>query len=145
MAVAGKAKFQAVQALGADQVLDRKENLLASLGPESFDAVIDLVAGPIWPQLIELLKRGGRYATAGAIAGPVVELDVRRLYLKDLTLFGCTFQEDAVFENLIRIIEKDELKPVVAKTYPLEDIVQAQKDFLSKQFPGKLVLIPPEL
>ena len=45
-------------------------------------------------------RRGGRYATAGAIAGPLVELDVRTLYLKDLTLFGCTFQEEEVFENL---------------------------------------------
>ena len=35
-----------------------------------------------------------------AIAGPLVELDVRTLYLKDLTLIGCTFQDDEVFENL---------------------------------------------
>ena len=72
-----------------------------------------------------------------------MELDVRTLYLKDLTLIGCTFQEDVVFENLIRYIEDDEIKPVVAGTYPLKDIVAAQKDFLNKSFIGKLVLIPP--
>jgi hypothetical protein len=36
---------------------------------------------------------------------------------------------------------KDEIRPLVAKTYPLKDIVAAQKDFLAKKFVGKLVLI----
>jgi NADPH:quinone reductase-like Zn-dependent oxidoreductase len=69
-------------------------------------------------------------------------LDLRTLYLKDLTLFGCTFQ-DAVFENLISFIEARTIRPVVARTYPLRDIVRAQQDFLAKSFVGKLVLIPP--
>ena len=89
------------------------------------------------------MKRGGRYAVAGAIAGPIVELDVRTLYLKDLSLFGCTFQEDVVFQNLVRYIERGDIRPTVAKTYPLKEIVAAQKDFLEKKFMGKLVLTPP--
>jgi NADPH:quinone reductase-like Zn-dependent oxidoreductase len=48
-----------------------------------------------------------------------------------------------VFENLISYIERGEIRPLVAKTYPLKDIAQAQEDFLSKRFTGKLVLIPP--
>lgn len=144
VAVAGSAKASSMQGLGADRVVDRDENLISALEGDSFDGVIDLVAGKTWPQLIALLKRGGRYAAAGAIAGPIVEFDIRRLYLKDLTFFGCTFQEDVVFENLITYIEKKEIKPIVAKTYPLKDIVQAQKDFLEKKFTGKLVLIPPK-
>ena len=92
---------------------------------------------------IDVLKRGGRYATAGAIAGPLVELDVRTLYLKDLTLIGCTFQEDIVFENLVTYIERGEIRPIVAKTFPLREIGQAQEEFLAKKFTGKLVLIPP--
>jgi NADPH:quinone reductase-like Zn-dependent oxidoreductase len=91
------------------------------------------------------LRRGGRYATAGAIAGPIAQIDVRTLYLKDLTLMGCTFQEDEVFANLISYIEAGEIRPVVAKTYPLRDIAQAQEDFLVKKHTGKLVLIPPEV
>ncbi|TJV12565.1 MAG: alcohol dehydrogenase, partial [Mesorhizobium sp.] len=97
-----------------------------------------------FPQLLEALKRGGRYAVAGAIAGPIVELDVRTLYLKDLSFFGCTFQEDIVIENLVSYIESGEIKPHVSKTYRLEDIVQAQEDFLSKKISGKLVLVIPE-
>ena len=108
----------------------------------SIDVVVDVVAGPQWPELLEVLKVGARYVCAGAIAGPMVELDMRLLYLKDLTLIGCTFQQDVVFENLVRYIEKGEIKPVVSKTYPLKGIVKAQKDFLDKRFVGKLVLLP---
>jgi NADPH:quinone reductase-like Zn-dependent oxidoreductase len=141
--VAGAGKADSVLSLGADQVLDRNENLVSALGREAVDVVVDLVAGPGWPDFLDILRRGGRYATAGAIAGPVVSLDVRTLYLKDLTFFGCTFQDDEVFENLIRAIQSGKIRPVVAKTYPLQDIVQAQKDFLSKKHTGKLVLVPP--
>lgn len=143
IALAGAAKQDEVRAVGADQVLDRNADLVAELGKDSVDVVIDLVAGAGWPQLPEVLKRGGRYATAGAIAGPLVELDVRTLYLKDLTFYGCTYQETAVFENLVGYIERNEIRPLVAKTYPLAEIVQAQEDFLAKTFTGKLVLLPP--
>ncbi|MCH7882312.1 MAG: zinc-binding dehydrogenase [Proteobacteria bacterium] len=82
------AKHDQVQGLGADRVIDRNSNLVEALGTDSVDVVVDLVAGPQWPQMLEVLKRGGRYVTAGAIAGPIVELDVRKLYLKDLSFFG---------------------------------------------------------
>ncbi len=143
-AVASLAKAPEVQALGAHRVIDRNAELVETLGRDSVDVVIDLVAGTAWPGLLDVLRRGGRYATAGAIAGPLVELDVRTLYLKDLTLIGCTFQEDVVFENLVGYIERGEIRPVVAKTYALKEIAQAQAAFLAKKFTGKLVLIPPE-
>ena len=82
--------------------------------------------------------------TVGAIAGPLVQLDVRTLYLKDLTLMGCTYQEAGVFENLVGYIERNEIKPIIAATYPLEEIVKAQQRFLEKNFVGKIVLIPPQ-
>ena len=143
-ALASTAKLDEVKALGADVVVDRNADLVASIGGNTIDVVIDLVAGAGWPSLLEVLKRGGRYATAGAIAGPLVELDVRTLYLKDLTLIGCTFQDDVVFENLVGYIERDEIRPLVAETFALADIKIAQQAFLDKQFIGKLVLIPPD-
>ena len=142
-ALASTAKLDEVKALGADVVVDRNADLVASIGANTIDVVIDLVAGAGWPSLLEVLKRGGRYATAGAIAGPMVELDVRTLYLKDLTLIGCTFQDDIVFDNLVGYIERNEIRPLVAKTFALADIKIAQQAFLDKQFIGKLVLIPP--
>lgn len=145
IALSSAAKKAEVLALGADQVIERNANLVMELGSGSIDVVIDLVAGEQWPSFLEVLRRGGRYATAGAIAGPIAQIDVRTLYLKDLTLFGCTFQEDEVFANLIRYIEAGEIRPVVAKIYPLCDIAEAQTDFLAKNHTGKLVLIPPKV
>jgi NADPH:quinone reductase-like Zn-dependent oxidoreductase len=143
IAVAGKSKSEQVLALGAGRVISRDAALGTAIGREKVDVVCDLVAGPKWPQLLEVLKKGGRYAVAGAIAGPMVELDVRTLYLKDLTFLGCTFQDPVVFKNLVSYIEKNEIRPVVARVYPLEEIVRAQQDFLSKTHTGKLVMVPP--
>lgn len=145
IALSSLAKADEVKALGADRVIDRKADLRSALGEASVDVVVDLVAGDQWPAFLDVLRRGGRYATAGAIAGPISEIDVRTLYLKDLTLFGCTFQEDVVFENLVRYIEAGEIRPIVAATYPLSDIAVAQEDFLSKKHTGKLVLMIPEV
>ena len=143
VAQAAAAKADEVRALGADEVIGRDANLPDAIGNESLDLVVDLVGGERWPQLLDLLRTGGRYVTAGAIAGPMVELDLRTLYLRDLTLIGCTFQEEGVFERLVSYIERGEIRPVVAKTYPLEEIARAQSDFLAKRFTGKLVLLPP--
>lgn len=145
IALSSAAKADEVLALGADRVIDRNANLVKELGEGSIDVVVDLVAGEQWPSFLDVLRRGGRYATAGAIAGPISEIDVRTLYLKDLTLMGCTFQEDEVFANLISYIEAGEIRPLVAATYPLDGIAAAQEDFLSKKHAGKLVLMIPEV
>jgi NADPH:quinone reductase-like Zn-dependent oxidoreductase len=143
IAVASITKADDLYAIGADQVIDRNADLATAAGRDGVDVVIDLVAGDAWPSLLDVLRRGGRYATAGAIAGPMVELDVRTLYLKDLTFIGCTFQDDVVFENLVGYIEANEIKPLLAQTFPLQQIGAAQELFLTKKFTGKLVLIPP--
>lgn len=142
-AVGARNKADQMLALGADQVVPREESIVTHLGKDTFDVVVDLVAGPSFPELLDVLKRGGRYAVAGAIAGPIVELDVRSLYLKDLSFFGCTFQDDVVFTNLISYIERGEIRPHIGKVYPLQDIAAAQEHFLSKATAGKLVLRIP--
>ena len=143
IAVAGAAKKDAVMALGADRVIDRNCNIIEELGRDVIDVVVDLVAGAVWPDLLDVMKRGGRYIASGAIAGPIVELDVRTLYLKDLTLMGATFQDKIVFENLIGYIERGEISPAVHAVFPLSEIADAQEMFLAKNFVGKIVLTIP--
>jgi NADPH:quinone reductase-like Zn-dependent oxidoreductase len=67
-------------------------------------------------------------------------LDLRTLYLKDLRLLGCTVLDEGVFAGLVRRIEDGQLRPVVAATFPLSQIVAAQELFLSKRHVGKIVL-----
>jgi D-arabinose 1-dehydrogenase-like Zn-dependent alcohol dehydrogenase len=109
----------------------------------SIDVVIDIVGGSQTVDLLDLLRPGGRYAVAVAIGGPIAEIDLRIVYLKDLSLLGCTVQDHEVFENLVGYIERNEIRPVVCKTYPLSAIAEAQEDFLSKRHTRKLVLLPP--
>ncbi|KAB0288037.1 zinc-binding dehydrogenase [Vibrio fortis] len=140
IAITSPSKNQQLLDLGADEVIPRDANLIETLGVNSVNVVIDLVAGDQWPQFLEVLKPGCRYAVSGAIGGAMVELDVRTLYLKDLSFFGCTVLEPEVFQNLINRIEKQQIRPIVAQSFPLADIHQAQQQFLKKNHVGKIVL-----
>jgi NADPH:quinone reductase-like Zn-dependent oxidoreductase len=142
-AIAAKPKLQQVRAIGADRVVGRDEDIVAALGENSVDLVVDNVAGPAFPGLLRVLRRGGRYVSSGAIGGPLVTLDMRTFYLKDLTLIGCTAWDEPVFPHLISYIERGEIRALVAKTFPLEKIADAQREFLEKQHVGNFVLIPP--
>jgi len=144
-AIAGKAKLEQVRAIGADRVIARGEDVVDCLGEKSVDVVVDNVAGPGFGGMLKALKRGGRFVSSGAIAGPLVELDMRDFYLKDLTLIGCTAWDEPVFPNLVSYIEKGEIKPLLAKTFPLEHIVEAQREFTEKKHVGKFVLMPPPI
>lgn len=142
-AIAAKAKMEQVLSLGADHVIDRDKDVVDTLGENSVDVVIDNVAGPAFGGLLKALKRGGRYVSSGAIGGPLVTLDMRTFYLKDLTLIGCTAWDEPIFSNLISYIEGNEIRPLVAKIFPLEQIADAQREFLEKKHVGNFVLIPP--
>ena len=136
VAMVGGDKADAVRALGADATLDRDE----PLGSEAFDAVVDLVAGPRFADMLEAIRRGGRYVTSGAIAGPIVELDVRTLYLRDLTLYGSTFQPPSILPDVVRYAEAGEVRPSVSATWPFEALKEAQAAFIRKRHVGKIVL-----
>jgi NADPH:quinone reductase-like Zn-dependent oxidoreductase len=152
IAVAGAAKIEAVRALGADAAIARDApdldapNLDAAVRAASpkgeIDVAADIVGGAGFPGLLDLLARGGRYVTSGAIAGPLVELDLRILYLKDLELLGATVMPRGIFEDLAGYIERGEIKPLLAKTFPLEELREAQTAFLEKQHVGNFVVLP---
>ena len=140
IAITSPSKNEQLLELGVDQVIARDADLIDVLEENSIDVVIDLVAGKQWPQFLQLLKPSGRYAVSGAIGGPLVELDIRTLYLKDLSFFGCTVLNPEVFQNLVNYIEQGKIKPIVARAFPLQEIDTAQQFFLDKTHTGKIVL-----
>jgi NADPH:quinone reductase-like Zn-dependent oxidoreductase len=144
-AIAGERKMAQLRSIGADRVIPRGEDVVEAVGEKAVDVVIDNVAGPTFGGMLEVLKRGGRYASSGAIAGPMVILDMRTLYLKDLTLLGCTAWDEPVFPNVIAYIERGEIRPLLARSFPLDQIAKAQEAFTQKKHVGKFVLIPPPL
>lgn len=67
------------------------------------------------------------------------------MYLKDISLIGTTAWDETVFPDLIRYIEGGEIRPILARTFPLAEIVTAQREFSRKEYVGNFVLIPPNL
>lgn len=154
-AICGAAKVDAVRRL----LQGKEDRVLAGRPSSSVDwdqvidalrsgppvtVVVDNVGGSGFENLLDVVARGGRYVTSGAIAGPIVRLDFRTLYLRDLTLFGTTAWDPCVFPNLVRYVERGEIRPIVYKTYALKDIAEAQKEFSRKKHVGKIVLLPPK-
>ncbi len=126
--------------LGVAEVSVRDVDEVSALS--HVDAVVDVVGGDEFGAMIDRLRDGGRLVTAGAIAGPVVPFDIRRLYLHQRTLIGSTMHTPDDFAELARIAIAGGVDPLVAATYPLAEITAAQARFLAKDFTGKLVLEP---
>ena len=143
-AIVGKSKAKQVREIGADVVIERGADIVKSLGEESVDVVVDNVGGSSFEAMLKVLRRGGRYVSSGAIGGPIVNFDLRDFYLKDLHLIGCTAWDEPVFANLVSYVEKNRIKPLVAKTFALQEIAKAQQEFLEKIHVGKFVLIPEQ-
>lgn len=142
IAVTSRDKLDAVKQLGCERVFERDQDLVAALGENSIDLVVDNVAGEGFGAMAKLLRRGGRHVSSGAIGGPIVSFDMRDYYLKDLVFRGCTAWDEPVFPNLISYIERGEIKPLLAGTFPLEKIADAQRAFMRKRHIGNLVLLP---
>lgn len=146
-AVVGKGKEQALLDIGAEKVITRgvadlPGAVAEATGGEPIDVVADLVGGPAFNDLLRILRPEGRYTTAGAIAGPVVQLDLRTMYLKQLQLHGSSQGTRADFRRIVRYIEEKKIKPLVGGVYRLSDFHNAQTDFMAKDFVGKLVVVP---
>lgn len=141
-AVASVAKASGLVALGAERVIERDADTVAALGSRSVDVVVDLVSGPGLDRLVGTLRAGGRYATAGAIGGPMVTFDKRDLYLRDLTFFGCTAWDEPVFPAVVAAVVAHRVRPLVAATFPLERLAEAEEAFLAKRHLGKIVVVP---
>lgn len=147
IALASEAKHDDLRNLAPDAILPRgpvdlKAALKAATGHDTVTVVADIVGGAYFPTLIDALARGGRYTCSGAIAGPIVSLDLRTFYLRDLTFTGSTVLPPAIFTDLVGYIERGEVKPLLAESYPLTELRAAQTAFIAKKHTGNIVVTP---
>ncbi len=147
IAMASEAKHDEVGKLKPDAILPRNpDNLTQALkdatGSSTVSVVADIVGGDYFSTLIDVLERGGRYTCSGAIAGPIVSLDLRTFYLRDLTFTGSTVILPHIFTDLVGYIERGEIKPMLAAQYPLSDLHEAQQTFIDKKHTGNIVVCP---
>lgn len=129
---------------GANEVIDRTTTNaweeVATLAPDGIDVMLDVVAGDGIPTGLASMREGGRWVVAGALGGYAIDLDVRRLYLHNIALVGSSMHTPAHFAALVAIANQGLLRPVVAATYSLADVHQAQADLAARQHVGNLVL-----
>ncbi|RRO13229.1 Zn-dependent oxidoreductase [Saccharopolyspora rhizosphaerae] len=142
VAITTEAKREQLLAAGASQVLLRDSVPSRELDAP-VDVVADVVGGSGFPDLIDALAEGGRLVTAGAIAGPRIEIDVRRLYLHSRRLIGSAMWTPSHFDRLVQDAREGTFTPVIAESFPLTEIAAAQREFEKKQFVGKFVLTAP--
>ncbi len=131
-------KRQQALELGADIALDTSGDWKQELDGEVVDLVIESVGRATFNRSLEVLKKGGRIVVFGATTEDTVELDLRNFFYSQFQLLGSTMGSREELREMIAHIEKYETRPVVDKTFTLDDAVEAF-DYLeqSKNF-GKV-------
>ena len=108
----------------------------------ALDAVVDVVGGPLLPALLEHVRDGGRWVVAGALGGASVDLDLRRLYLHNVSLVGSSMHTPAHFAELVDDAVAGRVRPRIAASHPLASIHAAQEEFSRGEYVGKIVVTP---
>jgi NADPH:quinone reductase-like Zn-dependent oxidoreductase len=146
VAVCSGDKAEAVRTAGAASIVDRRRGRViadaAEAAPRGYDAVVDVVAGPLVGPGLGLLRSGGRWVVAGALDGWAVDLDVRKLYLANLSLVGSTMHTPRIFDLLVEAARRGDVRPVVAATFELAEVAEAQRQLAQRRHVGKLVVVP---
>jgi NADPH:quinone reductase-like Zn-dependent oxidoreductase len=142
-------KLDRAKTMGADVLINHKatdfsKEVWSITEKRGVDVVIENVGAATWAGSIRALARGGRLVTCGATSGPKPDEDIRRIFTKQITIYGSTMGTRHDWEQLTRLLAARTLRPVVDRTLPLEQAAQAQTLLEQGEHFGKLVLkIPP--
>jgi NADPH:quinone reductase-like Zn-dependent oxidoreductase len=140
-----KEKLERAAQLGADHVLNTRDTDLAAAirkatAKAGVDVVIDNVGQATWSRSLQVLGRRGRLVTCGATSGPMVEMDVRRLFWNQWTILGSTMGNDEEFDAVTRELRAERLLPPVDGVWPLERGREAFERLESGHQFGKVVI-----
>lgn len=146
VAMTTRDKSELVSLAGAHTVISRDtDDILEAItraAPEGLDAVADVAGGDSVSQILPLVRDGGRWVIAGAVAGPVISFDLRRLYLHNIALIGSSMHTPAHFARLAEVARSGHITPRVAARYPLAEIQAAQHEFSQHNHVGKITITP---
>jgi len=142
-------KLERARGLGADVAInhtrvDFSKEVWTITEKRGVDVVIESVGAATWAASVRALAKGGRLVTCGATSGPKPDEDIRRIFQKQITIYGSTMGTRHDWEQLNEELKAGALKPVIDRTYPLADAAAAQERMEAAEQFGKLVLtIPP--
>ncbi|HET7579312.1 MAG TPA: zinc-binding dehydrogenase [Bacillales bacterium] len=126
--------------LGVDRAIDTGSDWESELQKETIDLVIDSVGAATVNRSLGVLRPGGTMVIFGASAGDQVQLDLRSFFYGQYNLLGSTMGSSEEFREMLDLIEKHHIKPVVDQSFPLSEAKDAfGKLNEGKQF-GKIAL-----
>ncbi len=141
-------KLEKANAIGADILVDRSKeadwsrSVFLATNKRGVDVVVDNV-GTTFLQSLRALKKGGRLLTVGNSGSPRFEIDNRYIFAKHLSIIGSTMSTLADFREVMDLIAGGKLKPILDKTYPLQDAAAAQERLWRNENFGKITLEIP--
>ena len=140
-------KAEKAQKIGADEVIlykrdDFSKKVRKLTQAQGADVIFDHTGQENWEKNILALAKGGRLVTCGATSGAVVNLDLRFLFVRQLSVLGCYMGGFHELKKVLSLMEKGRLKPVVDKVFPLREADQALARMQSRGNFGKIVLTP---
>ena len=135
---------QAVQ-LGADASVhgasqDIAKTVLELTGGRGVDVVLENVGAAVWSAALKSLVRGGRLVTCGATTGDQPGADIRRLFIRQLKVFGSTLGNLSEFGDLLKFCERSAMRPVIDSVHALDAVTQALDRLESGRQFGKIAL-----
>lgn len=111
-------------------------------GGRGVDVVVEHTGAPTFADSVRLVRRGGRVVTCGATGGADARLDLRVVFYRQVSILGSTMAPKARLYDILRHVEAGALRPVLDRTFPLEEARQAQRTLEERRQFGKLVLLP---
>lgn len=140
-------KLEKAKKLGADVVInyekeDFQDVIYKDSEGEGADLVIEHIGPATWSDSIRSLKKGGRLVTCGATSGPVAEIELRRIFSRQISIFGSYMGYQSELFDVLRYINSGALKPIVDSTFMLKDAAEAHKHMESRKQFGKIILNP---
>jgi len=138
-------KLRRAKEIGADVLINYKamefEKAVWELtGKRGVDVVLDHVGEQTFERSFRSLAKGGRLVFCGATTGPAAKFDLRRGFWRQVNLLGSTMGSQAEFEAVMKLVFRRRLRPVVDRTYPLEQARDAQERLAKGEQFGKIVL-----
>jgi NADPH:quinone reductase-like Zn-dependent oxidoreductase len=138
-------KLQKAKALGADVLVNYKSTPWSKAvweltGRRGVDVIVDHVGEATFKDSVRSLRRGGRVVVPGATTGPMLELDARYLFWRQLSILGSTMASRREFEEVMKLVFMGRLKPVVDRVFPLEQARMAHEYLVRGEQFGKVVL-----
>lgn len=139
------AKLERALALGADHAINSQRNdvareVMALTQSRGVDVVFENVGAAVWASALKSLARGGRLVTCGATTGDQPGADLRRLFVRQLQIFGSSLGSLGEFRDLLGFVQRHNLCPIIDSEYPLDDVCAALSRLESGVQFGKIAL-----